>query len=244
MTVLDVFKRSMRLLGAIAIGDNPTADEAADCLLALNGMVDAWATEKLMLFQLVRTLYNLTSGKQVYSIGPAAVAPDWTGPRPEFIERAGLMLLNSDPSQVLEVAMKVLRTDKEWARIRAKTQTSDLPRELFYDHGLSAAGAGQVALWPIPTASNQIALYTRASIAEFTALTQIVSLPPGYRRALIYNLALEIAPEFDVQPSAIVIAVAQESKFLVKRGNFSLNILRPDLGGGGGWDWQTGEVRS
>jgi hypothetical protein len=244
MTVLDLIKRSMRLLSATNIGDAPTNEEAQDGLVALNGLIDSFFTQRLMKFSTNRTLYNLQSGKQVYLLGPAAVSPDWPGTRPSFIDRAGLILLNSDPSQVLEVPLTVLKTDAEWAAIRAKSITSDIPQQLYYDRGFSAAGAGQVALWPIPTASNQVALYTPAELAVFTALTQTISLPPAYTRVLAYRLAIELAAEFDREPPAAVVAIADEAVASLKRANFTLNILRPDgLRTRGGWDYQIGVER-
>jgi hypothetical protein len=244
MTVLDLIKRSMRLLGALNVGDPPTNEEAQDGLTALNALVEGFATERLLMFTSTRQLFNLTSGKQVYAIGPGAVSPDWTAARPEYIDAAGLILFNSDPSQVIERPITVLRTDREWAAIRAKSLSSDLPTKLFYDHGYSASGAGLVALWPNPSAANQIALYTPTAVSQFTALTQTISLPPGYARMLPYNLAVEWAPEFDKEPSQVIVAVAMESKANVKRANVAITPLRMDLprgDRGGSWDYQLGE---
>jgi hypothetical protein len=248
MTALDLIKRSMRLLGLLNVGDVPTNEEAQDGLTALNAMVDAWATERLMMFTTGRNLYNLAQNQQVYQIGP--LGPDWIAPRPEYIDGAGLLLTNSDPTQVLEIPLEVLRTDKEWARVRAKGITSQLPTKLYYDRGFSTGGgnlgSGNVAVWPVPLVANQIALYTPTIVSQFTSLTQTISLPPGYNRALAYNLAIEYAPEFTVQPSEVVVAVAQMSKDSLKRANLQLDKLRTDLPRGehgGHWDYQLGEMR-
>ncbi len=248
MTVLDLITRAMRLLGAINIGDVPTAPEQQDALLALNAMVDAWATERLMMFTSGRNIYNLAQGQQVYQIGP--LGPDWIAPRPEYVDAAGLLLVNSDPTQVIEVPLEVLRTDKEWARIRAKGIPSQLPTKLYYDRGFSTGvgnlGSGNVAFWPVPTFANQIALYTPTIVSQFTGLTQTISLPPGYARCLPYCLAIEMAPEFDREPSEVVVAVAMSSKDSLKRANLQLDTLRTDLPrgeGGGHWDYMIGEER-
>jgi hypothetical protein len=248
MTVLDLITRSMRLLGCINIGENPTAPEAQDALLALNAMVDAWATERLMCFTSARNIYNLAQNQQVYQIGP--LGPDWIAPRPEYLDGAGLLLANSDPTQVIEIPLEVLRTDKEWARIHAKGIPSTIPTKLYYDRGYSTGvgnlGSGNVALWPIPTVVNQVALYTPTIVSQFTGLTQTISLPPGYARTLPYNLAIEMAPEFDKEPSDVVVAIALASKDSLKRANLQLDKLRTDLPRGergGTWDYQLGETR-
>ena len=248
MTVLDLIKRSLRLLGAINIGDQPTGEESADALAALNGMVEAWATERLMMYTTARNLYPLVAGQQVYTIGPSGA--DWTAPRPMYIDTAGLIVSNADPTQVLERPLKVLRTDKEWARIRMKAIPSTLPTHLYYDHffNSSPAGAGNIALWPVPSAVYQVALYTPLAISQFTAITQTLSLPPGYYRALVYNLAIELAPEFDREPSDVVVAIAEIAKSNIKRANVRPNALRPtdaliQTNHGGDFDWMLGEIR-
>lgn len=249
MTVLDLITRAMRLLGALNIGDAPTAAESQDALLALNAMVDAWATEKLMLYTRARNLYSLVAGQQVYQIGPAG--PDWIAPRPMYIDAAGLVLLNSDPTQVVERPLRIL-SELEYAAIRVKGLTSTLPTKLYYDRYFNnpdsttaPVGSANVYLWPCPTIVNEVALYTPQAIAQFTGLTQTIALPPGYARALPYNLAVELAPEFDRAPSEALVAVAVESKASLKRANVHPERVhyRDQNRYGSNFDWTIGELR-
>ena len=73
-------------------------------------------------------------------------------------------------------------------------------------------------------------MYAWAQVAEYAALTSTVALPPGYRRMIITNLALELAPAFDKQPSPATIAAASDSIAAVKRGNKRLMDLSIDQG--------------
>lgn len=245
MTVLDLIKRSMRLIGALNVGSGePTNDEQAAALLALNGMVDAWATERLMMFTTTRGLVQLTAGKQSYAIGPSNA--DWIAPRPPYIDAAGLVLVQSDPGQTYERPLTIIRTNKEWARVRMKALPSDLAMALYYQPDFPN---GTVTLWPSPTEANSLALYMPVAVTQFTLLTQTISLPPGYARALPYNLAMELAPEFDREPSALVVATAMQSKADIKRVNApcamgKLRAGREYLSNNGGvWDWTIGESR-
>ena len=52
-----------------------------------------------------------------------------------------------------------------------------------------------------------------------THLTTDLFFPPGYLRAFTYNLAMEIAPEFGVEPSPQVQRIAMTSKRNLKRIN-------------------------
>jgi hypothetical protein len=56
-TALDVIRRSMRLIGALAEGEVPTAEQAADGLTALQSMLGEWETRGLRLGAVVDTTY-------------------------------------------------------------------------------------------------------------------------------------------------------------------------------------------
>lgn len=242
MTVLDLIKRAMRLLNAINIGSEPTAAEEQDGFIALNTMVDAWATERLMMYTSTRGVYNITAGQQVYTIGRGAGA-DFAADRPMYVDAAGLIIQQSDPTQVLERPLHIYRTDTEWARVRLKAEQSTLPIAVYFE---SSWPNMTIAFWPAPTQNNQFALYTPTAVPEFTALTQVISLPPGYRRALPYNLAVEYAAEFGGTPSDAVLRIADDSKANLKRANVKIDFLRVDQAlrpRGGAFDWQIGETR-
>lgn len=238
MTLLDLIKRSMRLLNVLNVGDPPTADEAADGMTAMNSMIDAWGTRRLLIYSTARNIYPLTAGKQVYQLGPNTTAPDWQGPRPVAVDYAGLLLANADPTQAQEMPLHILTTEAEYARIRMKALTSTYPEALYCDRWYNNAdpltssvanvGSANIYLWPAPTQANSVALYTPAAISQFTALTQLIALPPGYARALPYNLAVEFAPEFEVTPSDTVLRIASESLADLARMNWRARKLRAD----------------
>ena len=215
-TVLQLLTRSLRLLGLLNSGDPPTPDEVQNSLEALNSLVGSWATRRLMVYARARLVFPLSPGQPSYEIGPQAA--DFVCQRPIYIDGAGILWAGG--SELFEQPVHVCTPD-EWRLNRSKTLSTggSIINEIYYDHGYSNAnvtgaadaGSGKIFVWPIPAAASSLALYLPQAVSEFTSTSQTLSLPPGYRRALAYNLAIEEAPEFTVEPSDLVVAIAQSS---------------------------------
>jgi hypothetical protein len=239
MTVLDLIGSSMRLFGA---RETPDAEEAQDALAILNEIVDDWGNERLTMYTSSRAVFPIAAGQQVYLIGPSGA--DWTAPRPPYFDNAGLLLLNSDPTQDLERPIKILTRD-EFRRERIKSLQSTLPTKLYYQPD---SPNGTVWLWPAPTQANQIAIYTPTAITQFTSIHQTISFPPGYQRTLRYALAVAYAPEFGRECSPSVQETANDTKTSLKRKNLVSQVgrLRCDpamRSHGGRFDVLLGEER-
>jgi hypothetical protein len=60
------------------------------------------------------------------------------------------------------------------------------------------------------------------------SLTEVVNLPPGYKKVLIDNLAVEIAPEWQQEVSKVVAVNAVQGKKRIKSSNYRDIVLRVD----------------
>ena len=56
-------------------------------------------------------------------------------------------------------------------------------------------------------------------LTEVDSVATDIYFPPGYLRAFRFNLAMELAPEFGVEPSPQVTRIAMTSKRNIKRIN-------------------------
>lgn len=56
-------------------------------------------------------------------------------------------------------------------------------------------------------------LYSFNAVADLSSsLTDVVTLPNGWARALTYNAAIDICPAYEKEPSAALVALAASSK--------------------------------
>ena len=76
-TANSIIKRSLRLLGVLSSGAEASADESKDALEVLNDMLDQWSNQKLLIYEIVNNLFDITSGTSSYTIGPESSGATW-----------------------------------------------------------------------------------------------------------------------------------------------------------------------
>lgn len=230
-TALDLIKRAYRLIGVYSIGETPSADESQDALTALNGMLGAWANEKLMTYVSTLDSHALTPNVASYSIGPTG---DIASTRPTTIDGSTYLEYNGISYPL------VVATLQEYNALKLKGLQSILPSVLWYQPNYPD---GTLTLYPVPTIGMTLKLWSWKPLSGFTALTDTVTLPPGYEDAICSNLACMLAPENEVPIPAQVQKMATMSKKLLKRTNFQPLSLGFDLAvpaGGGRFNVYTG----
>lgn len=231
MTAADLIKGSLRLIGAIATGETPSADEQSDALVVLNDMLESWSIDGLLVYQRVRENFALVPSQQTYTMG---VSGNFNTSRPTRIVEAGIEINGN------EIPVYIMN-EQEWRDIGIKSLQSTIPQRLYTDGSYPLEN---VNLWPIPSAANNLILYSLKPLTSFTSTSNTVSLPPGYSRALRYNLALELAPEFGKAPSVVIASIASESKADIKRQNTQPVYMKSDAFGlvsRKPFNWFTGE---
>lgn len=74
--------------------------------------------------------------------------------------------------------------------------------QYFYDPRGGANTQGQISLWPAPVDVTSAFKFTWwRPIQDFTTSANIPDLPQEWIHALVWNLALEMAPEYDCPPN-------------------------------------------
>lgn len=205
-TVATRITRALRLLNEIEAGEEPTDDELADGLTALNAMLDSWRNDRLMCYVNQDETLTLSAGDSSYTIGPGG---DLVTTRPVEIVEAYIV----DGTISYEV---IARNEAWWASIPDKTTQSNWPTDFLYRPSMPTA---TLLVYPVPDATRTMKLVTRVVAGPFAATTTDVTLPPGWDAAIDFNLAIELAPEYQATPSPAVIRRAQQTLAGIKRAN-------------------------
>jgi hypothetical protein len=105
---------------------------------------------------------------------------------------------------------------QQYNGIAFKTVTSTYPQVIWVNMTFPNV---EVYVYPVPTRTLEFHFVSVEPLIQPAILTTALAYPPGYLRALRYNLAMELAPEFGVEPSPQVQRIAMTSKRTLKRVN-------------------------
>jgi len=239
-TTRDIIEDSLRLIGVLGTGMTSTDAEAQDALRQLNRMLETWNLESMMSFSTDRhNTLALTASTQTYTIGTGGT---FNVTRPIEIEGASIRFNPS--SEDTEIPLGILY-EEQWHSIPDKDTESTVPSSLYYEPEYPL---GKVHLWPIPSVNtHQLILYVRNPLGALAALATTVQFPPGYEEAIVYNLAVRLAPGFGRPPDVFVIDTARTTKAKIKIANARPRYMKMDEGltksGGGVWDNRIGAYR-
>ena len=228
--VLNVIESAMREIGAIAIEETPSAAEAQFCFTKLNELMQAWNTESLTVYSVIAEVFPIVANKPSYTMG---VGGDFNTARPVRI-----VDVYSRDNQGNDFPVGLVDYD-EYASILPKYITSSLAQVIYNDNNYPL-----ITLFPWPIwndASYSAVIWSWQAIQAFPSLTTTLVLPPGYDRAIKYNLAMELGPAFGRQITPDLRELATTSKSLIKRLNVDILQMGFDnflLKRPAGWNWQ------
>lgn len=205
-TVGSIIKDSLLLLKAKESGESLSADEEADGIRALNQLIGKWNLQPLMQVAKTQLTQALTASDGLYTFGTGGD----NSTRPIRITKAFVR-----SSTNVDYPMRII-SNEEYSLISFKTITSTYPYNLYYRDSYPL---GEVNLFPVPsTTGYTLYLETQSALSTYTLGSDTVDLPDGYELALIYNLAVQMGPQYK-EASPSVRAEANDSIAWIKRMN-------------------------
>jgi hypothetical protein len=225
-TALTIIKAALRNLGVIATGETPQANMADECLYSLNQMLQRWNNEKMMIYHLSTSLYTITPGKASYTLGPTGSGSDWDAGtvRPLLLQKWGAFVRQTiSPTLNQDYKLNYIPADR-WNNIFLKGQTTNFPStyNMEFSYPLMV-----IKLWPVPTIALEFGISSYDQFDTFT-LTDNFALPSGYEDCIIWNLSIDLAPQFGVDPSATIVRRATQTKANIQSTNSDMLIMETD----------------
>ena len=217
-TAKALIRKALLKVEAVGYSDVLADDDQriVDGLEDLNNLISSLNAEGLMIPSVTKISHTLVAGTNNYTIGTGA---DINTTRPMSIGSAFIRDSNNYDHHV------DIRAIEEYARISVKT-TQGRPYRLYYNPAYSL---GKIYLYLTPDTAEDLHMDLIVPLSEISAVGDTVDLPREYKRMLIYNLALDIAPEADIEDWPELVRIANESKRFVKRLNIQpVTLMRMD----------------
>jgi hypothetical protein len=217
-TALGIIKSAMRKAGALGVGDTPSAAESTDGLEMLNDLLASLSNDSLVVYARTTESFTLVAGTLAYTIGAGAT---FNTVRPIKIVSAYVR------SGTVDYPLQIV-SDEQYATVTLKS-TQGIPEFINYTNAFPQA---TINLYPSPASGYTLYLVTEKALTSL-ALADTVSLPPGYRRMLVYNLTVDLAPEYGQPVPAEVYEIAKQSKGEIKASVMAAKSMQWDSGLGG-----------
>ena len=214
-TAAELIEGSLRLLGVLAEGEQPSVAVMQDSIMAMNQMIQSWDTERLSVFSTQDQVFTWPAYTISRTLGPTG---DFVGNRPIEVDDATYF---KDSSSGLSFGVKLIN-QQQYDGIAFKTVTSTYPQVLWVNNTFPDI---EMTIYPVPIKALEWHIISVETLNEVSSVSTDMYFPPGYLRAFRYNLACELAPEFGVEPSPQVQRIAMSSKRNIKRINFPGDLM-------------------
>jgi hypothetical protein len=263
-TAAQIVFLALRAAGRIT-DTQSVADDSADvndALSLLGSMLAQWSKSRWLVFNQV-DVYARTTGALSYTIGrrgqfnlasraerissafvrtPARPLPpagdfDPLDFGPEFSGGdTSAEDVMSIPPGAFDYPLQVIQSREDYNTLTQKGQVGGIPSFVWLD---TSYPLGTVYVWPIPREGQfEIHLTVKATLPEYTQLTDPLNLPPEYNAAMIYNLAVSfmLLNPAGPQPSAQLLGKARSALQTIRKSNVQIPMLRMPSGMPGvGW---------
>ena len=214
-TARDLIGDAHRLLGLVSSGNALPESVYQDNLVALNQMIDSWNTERLSVFSTQDQVFSWPASTIKRTLGPTG---NFVGNRPILLDDATYF---RDPLTNVSFGVRIIN-QQQYDGIAVKTVTSTYPQIIWVNMTYPDI---EMYVYPVPTRVVEWHFISVEELIKPASLTTTISFPPGYLRAFRYNLAMELAPEFNMEPSPQVMRIAMTSKRNLKRINNPDDIM-------------------
>jgi hypothetical protein len=179
LTRNDIIAAAMRKLGALAKGQAPSTDDYSDNQVALNAVINMLVTDGMPLWKRTTQTVTPVLSQKNYTIT-------------DVIKIAQVVLKDTTSGVQYDLVEK-----SEYDFNRLPSTSTGLPVHFMFQPAIQD---GTLSLWPLPDAttvsSKQILVIKQKEFDSFTSGSETPDFPPYWTQALIYYLAVAIAPEY------------------------------------------------
>lgn len=208
-----IINKACRKLHVLGRGQTLSAEEVTTALETLNDMLGTLSMDSGYIFNSEREVFSLT-GAASYTIGTGGT---FNTTKPVTFEAVFVRIGSTD------YPLKQINSP-EYADISFK-EIQGIPEAFFFENDTPL---GRIYLYPVGV-TGSLHIWSQKPLTEFTDLTTDYSLPNGAVEMLLYNLAVRLAPEYELPVPVDVSRMAKKTlenmQVYNKRHNYPVSKL-------------------
>jgi len=222
-----VIVQSLKLINQLDPKDDyPTPAQASDGLITLNLLLKHMEGQGLQTWLRSQQSVPLVNGKRNYTLGPTG---DVVIPRPIKVLEAFSRITASSTDVML-----VRTSEKTYYDISDKG-TAGVPTQFTYFNTLTDTS---ITVWPVPDATvastYTVELIYAKPFDDIDVMNQTLEVLPGMLDAVIYQLAVRLAPKYKLPLDERAVLI-QEAALILDQSNQAAKeegsiLVQPDVG--------------
>lgn len=188
MTARDVITAALQENTILPAGTEPAADEIADCIVRLNGMLKSWAARGVTMWREIEEEVTIPAATASIDL-PAGVS-----------EVSGARLVYTSTFE-----RPMARYDRaDYMALPNKAQAGD-PIAFYASAGVEPT----LYVWPVPTTEKTIKLEVSRITETVTDATETLDIPEMWQETVYANLAMRVAGLFGAELTDELVARAR-----------------------------------
>jgi len=200
-TALNYITTAMKKAGILSDVETPTASQASDALETMNDLLDSWSNEGLLTSARTLEEFTFSGGVANYTMG------------------AGGDFDTSKPVQLVSIYTRRGTTDYAIRELSDDRYADIISKDTLgipdYVNFTNAFPLSLLKFYPVPSNSDPVFILSDKEIGNYS-LSDTISLPLGWARAIKYNLAIELATEYGVSAPQETVATANDALIKIK----------------------------
>lgn len=205
-TTRGLIAQSLRAIGVLAAGEEPTATQEQSALEIANQLLDSLSSRSLFIEGRTTETFT-TAGGQTFTIGPGGNLNTTT---PKIIDSIWSYASGEKPQQIHSVGSVGL-LDRSSVGV-----VTDIPGFYNYEPGTPL---GTLRFSDAITAGVSIKIVSIKPLTALPALQDSLEVQPGMERFLRLALALELADDYGMPPSQLMVDRYNDAMKAIKTKN-------------------------
>ena len=221
-TARDIVEAALRKIHVLGRGQRLNASEGQAALDGLNYMFSSWVADGGYVPFVDQETFTLDgSGTYTYGVGGDFDSAEPLSINSVFVSSGGL------DYNVRSVGLK------EYNSIALKN-TGAIPCVYYFEYGFPLS---KIHVYPTSESNYTITINSNKRVSTIPNLSTVLGTPPEYDRAFIYNLAVDLAPDYEKEASMSVQREAKKSKRIIFEAN-TRNTERVSMSALGGRNYR------